>query len=296
MNTAHDFLTMEWIQKVNFSLPANVGLQVDMLRLDLIHPMISGNKWLKLHYWLEKFRKGNFSGILTLGGPWSNHLHASGYACLMETIPMKALVKGYAGMENAMLTDLQLWGCNVEFVNRQQFFDITFAQQIAKNENYLLIPMGGEGPEGEAGVMAWFNQLSLKNYDYIFCSVGTGTTLSGIAKSHISCNNLIGVDPGTGDKGLVESVSQLNEDITGKIVTLEKGGEKMGKLAPEMVEFMQEWFAQTGIPLDFVYTAPMCKTFVKMAELGQLLPGSRVLLVHTGGLQGNRSFVALPVE
>jgi 1-aminocyclopropane-1-carboxylate deaminase/D-cysteine desulfhydrase-like pyridoxal-dependent ACC family enzyme len=294
MNTAHDFLTMEWIQKVNFSLPANIGLQVDMLRLDLIHPMISGNKWLKLHYWLEKFRAGNYNGILTPGGPWSNHLHACGYACHKENIPMKALVKGYAGMDNAMLGDLQLWGCKVEFVNRKQFFDTTYAEQIAKKENYLLIPMGGEGPEGEAGVISWFNQLPHSYYDYIFCSVGTGTTLSGIAKSNISCKNLIGMNPGTGDKSAEESVSQLNEDITGKMVTVEKGGDKMGKLTLEILAFMQEWLAQTGIPLDFVYTAPMCKTFVKMAASGQLLPESRVLLVHTGGLQGNRSFANTP--
>ncbi len=296
MNTAHDFLTMEWIQKVNFSLPANVGLQVDMLRLDLIHPMISGNKWLKLHYWLEKFRVGNYSGILTLGGPWSNHLHACAYACFQEKIPMKALVKGYAGLENAMVQDLKLWGCTHKFINRQHFFDTTFAEQIAEKENYLLIPMGGEGPEGEAGVIDWFNQLPLPDYDYIFCSVGTGTTLSGIAKSNISCKNLIGVDPGTNDKNLPERVSALNNICGGKRVSIEKGGDKMGKLTADISNFMQDWLAQTGIPLDFVYTAPMCKTFVKMAELGQLLPGSRVLLVHTGGLQGNRSFAALPVE
>jgi 1-aminocyclopropane-1-carboxylate deaminase len=295
MITAHDFLTMEWIQKVNFSMPANVGLQVEMLRLDLIHPQISGNKWLKLHYWLEKFGAGKYSGILTLGGPWSNHLHACGYACHKENIPMKALVKGYTGMENAMLSDLQLWGCNVEFVTRQQFFDITYAEQIAKKENYLLIPMGGEGPEGEAGVISWFHQLPHSYYDYIFCSVGTGTTLSGIAKSNLSCKNLIGVDPGTGDKNLMEKISGL-DDFNSKRISLEKGGDKMGMLTPEISAFMQEWLAKTGIPLDFVYTAPMCKTFVKMAESGQLMPGSRVLLVHTGGLQGNRSFANLPVE
>jgi 1-aminocyclopropane-1-carboxylate deaminase len=296
MNTPHDFLTMDWLQKINFSLPADAALEVDMLRLDLIHPLISGNKWLKLHDWLTKFRRGNYNGILTLGGPWSNHLHACGYACFKENIHMTALVKGYEGMENAMLSDLRNWGCTIEFISRKHYFDTNYAEKIAEKENLLLIPMGGEGPEGEAGVMAWFNQLPMKHYDYIFCSVGTGTTLSGMAKSHISCNHLIGVDPGTGDRSLSERISTLNENSSSKIISLENGGGKMGRLTPEISGFMDDWFAQTGIHLDFVYTAPMCKFFVKMALLRQLKQGCRVLLVHTGGLQGNRSFAKLPVE
>ena len=294
MNTAHDFLASDWLQKVNLNYPGTSGIQMEMLRLDLIHPLISGNKWLKLHYWLKKFREGNYSGILTLGGPWSNHLHACGYACFQEKIPMMAFIKGYAGMNNAMLQDLIRWGCTHKFINRHQFFDNTFAEQIAEKENYLLIPMGGNGQEGEAGVIDWFNQLPLPYYDYIFCSVGTGTTLAGIAKSTISCKKLIGVDPGTGDKNLPERVLRLNNIIGGKRVSLENGGDKMGKRTSESSAFMQEWLAQTGIPLDFVYTAPMCKTFVKMAEAGQLVQGSSVLLVHTGGLQGNRSFANTP--
>jgi 1-aminocyclopropane-1-carboxylate deaminase/D-cysteine desulfhydrase-like pyridoxal-dependent ACC family enzyme len=294
MEKGNDFLTKQWLQKVSLPYLAATEISTYMLRLDLIHPLVSGNKWLKLHDWLKKFESRRFSGILTAGGPWSNHLHACGYACHLHQIPMVALIKGNPTIKNAMLNDLQSWNCTIEFVTRDFFYNKSYATEKAASMDYLYIPMGGEGEEGTAGVQEWFNNLPLPHFDYIFCSVGTGTTLKGIAQSNMSFNNLLAIDPGTGDKNLAIAIENINIALKTQKITTIVAGKKMGKLSAETEQVIRYWYEQTGIALDLVYTAPMCHIFQKMAVLQQLPKGCSVLLIHTGGLQGNRSFGHLP--
>jgi 1-aminocyclopropane-1-carboxylate deaminase/D-cysteine desulfhydrase-like pyridoxal-dependent ACC family enzyme len=285
----NDFLRRGWVHPVKHPLLDQYPVSTDILRLDRIHPQISGNKWLKLDYWLQKFRQGNYKGILTAGGPWSNHLHACAFACFENGIPMKALVKGHEAISNAMLDDLLTWKVSLRFVNRGLFYQKDHWENYASENNLLFIPMGGDGPEGVAGVTRWLNQLPLGTYDEIFCSVGTGTTLEGIAVSNLQYSQLTGTEPGTGDKKLEDKIAAINQHLPGKTIRLLPSGERMGKLTPDIQFFMQDWFHKTGIMADFVYTAPMFKLFLEMVTKNAFTPGSRVLLIHTGGLQGNRS-------
>lgn len=285
----NDYLKQEWIHQVRHPILKQHVIASDILRLDRIHPQISGNKWLKLDHWLQKFRQGNYKGILTAGGPWSNHLHACAFACFENGIPMEALVKGHEGMNNAMLDDLLNWKVSLRFVNRGLFYQKEHWEKYALENNLLFIPMGGDGPEGVAGVTHWMNQLPLGDYDEIFCSVGTGTTLEGIAASNLRFLQLTGADPGTGDEKLAGKIAALNQHLPGKTIRLLQSGKRMGILTPDIQHFMQDWFHKTGIMADFVYTAPMFKLFLEMVAKNEFNPDSRVLLIHTGGLQGNRS-------
>ena len=52
------------------------GLEVFIKRDDLIHPIISGNKWRKLKYVLQQARTENKNHLVTFGGAYSNHLLA----------------------------------------------------------------------------------------------------------------------------------------------------------------------------------------------------------------------------
>lgn len=296
IDTANDILTERWLQKISLDILRQKGLDVIMLRLDKIHPLISGNKWLKLDYWLKKFKAGNYRGILTAGGPWSNHLHACAYACFLEKISMTALVKGNSSSTNAMLNDMNTWGVEVKFIHKNDFYNPEYGYALALQQNDLFIPMGGHGPEGENGVKEWFNKQQLPHFDFILCPAGTGTTLSGIAQSNQSFHELWGMDPGTGDPKLPQMIDNLKQPIHHGKVKWVKAGKRMGKLAPELETFIQDWYRETAIPLDFVYTAPMCQTFLKLFNDGQFEIGSSVLLIHTGGLQGNRSNEKLPVD
>jgi 1-aminocyclopropane-1-carboxylate deaminase len=251
--------------------------------------MISGNKLLKLKGWLEKYDQGRCEGIITAGGPWSNHLHACAYACMLLNVPMKAIIKSNPNIQNPMIGDLRKWNVAIEFVNRADFYNDTYWQNTALEQNGLWIPMGGDGAAGEAGVTAFMNELPLPAYDYILTPVGTATTLSGIARSKLSFKKLLGFDPGTGDKLLDHKVNELNaNDLSGEVrlITLKN---KFGKLSTALFDCMKDWNLKTGITLDFVYTAPMCKAFVEMLEQDFFPEGSKILIVHTGGVQGNRS-------
>jgi 1-aminocyclopropane-1-carboxylate deaminase len=289
----NDYLKRGWMHPVKHPLLFQHHIATDILRLDRIHPQISGNKWLKLHHWMEKFRDGNYKGILTAGGPWSNHLHACGFACKLAGIKMHALVKGYEGMQNPMLDDLRNWNVPMRFAGRTEFYDRVAQENYALQNELLLIPMGGDGPEGVNGVKDFFDLLPLDEYDFVFCSVGTGTTLAGIAASKHAFSNIIGTDPGTGDRNLSAQIATLQEKYPRKKISLLSSGNKMGKPGDEMVRFMNDWFHKTGIPLDMVYTAPMCKLLLEMGNAGEFEQGERALLVHTGGLQGNRSVQGL---
>ncbi len=285
----NDFLRQEWIHRVHHPLLQAHGVVTDMLRLDRIHPFISGNKWLKLDYWMQRYQSGNYRGILTAGGPWSNHLHACAFACAQSGIPMQALVKGYAGMHTAMLQDLNDWNVQVRFTNRNAFYNRAAHEDYAGQHQLLYIPMGGDGHEGMQGVTSFFNRLPLEYYDLVCCAAGTGTTLAGIAASKHAFPQLTGYDPGTGDSRLTDRIRELLQACPSRQINLVHAGEKLGKPAAGLLIFLNSWQQQTGILLDVVYTGPMCRHFLEEVQSGKLTAGYRVLLVHTGGLQGNRS-------
>ncbi len=286
---ANDYLTGPWLQTLYSPGWEAQNLLVDMLRLDLIHPQISGNKWLKLEGWLTEFEKGSYQGIITTGGPWSNHLHACGYACHINSIPLKVVVKSTSGTSNPMLNDLEGWGVEQIPVNRALFFNSEYWKDYAQQHNFLWIPMGGEGMEGEQGITRWMNELPLEPYDYIFTAVGTATTLAGIAKSRLNFQHLIGVDPGTGDKELLNKMQEIQAEVPQKNIELIKCANRFGKLTEPIREIIYTWKTDHQVPLDFVYTAPLCLEFTQMVRNKKIETGSRTLLIHSGGLQGNRS-------
>ena len=53
--------------------------KVDLLRLDLLHPIVSGNKFYKLRYYIELAIENGTSTIASFGGPYSNHIVALAY-------------------------------------------------------------------------------------------------------------------------------------------------------------------------------------------------------------------------
>lgn len=271
----------------------HAGVQAGMLRLDSIHPLVSGNKWLKLAHWARLYQQGSYRGILTKGGPWSNHLYACAAWCHSVGIPLHAIVKAAPGTRTPTLDDVVRMGGQLTFVHRQAYYaEDTWAQQAAE-QALLYIPMGGDGPGGMAGVQSWLQQApGLHNYTTIMVSVGTGTTLLGIAHSGLPFTRLIGIDPGTGDTQLFDKIrSRAGAEATR--LQLQRYPGKFGKGKEARLAFILHWHALTGIVLDWVYTAPMCMQFEQMLAQRQFEPGERVLLVHTGGLQGNRSQEAL---
>lgn len=295
-NTLQQPASFKLLQTLSHPLFTRQSLTVQVLRTDLLHPFISGNKWMKLQPWLQKAKSAGFDKIITKGGPWSNHVHAAAYACQQEQLSFTAVIKAKDGMLTQTLADVLKWSGNIIYTQNNLYKNEAHWQQLASQQNVLYIPMGGEGPEGVQGVTDFFNTLSTPayDYDYVICSVGTGTTLMGIAASNLPYKQLVGANPGISDPHYADIVSNLQQQLPAKSFAIkeDKALGKFGKWPAFLPEKMNDWLARWHLPTDIVYTAKMLYQFEQWLAEGYFENGSHILLVHTGGLQGNRSLPA----
>jgi 1-aminocyclopropane-1-carboxylate deaminase len=272
---------------------------VHMLRLDALHPLISGNKWFKLKYNLEQAH-GNT--LVTLGGPWSNHLHAVAAACKWYAIPCIGIIRGEKGEQlSVTLQDCVDLGMELQFVSRSLYKDLDAAAQglstfppAYTNPNYYWIPSGGFNEAGVQGAGSILENVSWQDYTHILLPVGTGTTLAGILKATSQATKpieIIGISALKGAFDIEDKVRQqvFLEDRPFQILhDYHWGG--FAKTPLPLVAFMNTFYEQSGIPTDRVYTSKMVFALQDLLQKDTIPSGSRVLMIHTGGLQGNRSF------
>ncbi|MDA3614072.1 pyridoxal-phosphate dependent enzyme [Polluticaenibacter yanchengensis] len=279
------------LKRIEDPLFNEYNLEVDVFLGYRLHPVISGNKYMKLHFWMEKARQMNVNHIITKGGPYSNHLHATAFACKESGWQFTAVVKANEHTKSPTLNDLKNWHANCVYVNRAAYYNEEKWENYSKELNALYIPMGGEGEEGMDGVKKFFNEQLFQPYDYLVCSIGTGTTIKGIAGSNLKAGNLIGVQPGIKNydtERLVNDIKKIKPEISVKIIE-DKTLRPFGQFPGFLLDEMNNWYLQWEIPTDVVYTAKMFRVLMLQIAAGRIKSGSRLLLIHTGGLQGNRS-------
>jgi 1-aminocyclopropane-1-carboxylate deaminase/D-cysteine desulfhydrase-like pyridoxal-dependent ACC family enzyme len=272
-------------------------LQVDVLRLDKIHPEISGNKWFKLKYYLEKARRANKQKLISFGGAYSNHLLALAVAAKTNGFSSIGIIRGE---EPALLSHTMIitkeYGMELRFHSRRDYNQkkkSAALQDWDENDpDALMIPEGGEGLEGILGAEEILPRVPHNLYSHICCAVGTGTTLAGVINSAGPNQKIIGVSvlKGTRDfeplnlswlknPSAIQNVQMIHADHFGGYA----------KYTETLIDFMNRVFAESGIPTDFVYTGKLLYSVDRMASMQAFPAGSRILVLHTGGLQGNRS-------
>ena len=298
------------IKSLNRSLPVHsarpswlsgTGVEIDVLRLDLLHPDISGNKWFKLKHNIAEAQRQGINTVLSFGGAWSNHIHAlsaAGHHLGLKTI---GVIRGerVANLSNT-LRDAENWGMQLQFITRKQYREKhqnEFRSELLQTlglpaEKVWWVPEGGNNALGAKGCQEILaaGQINPDDYQHIWLACGTGATLAGIACS--AGKTLVTGIP------VLKGGDYLGEDITHytfghssnwRLLTeYHCGG--YAKTTPELLEFIQNVEQETGIPLDPVYTGKAMLALKKTIEAGEIPVGSRVLMVHTGGLQGKRGF------
>jgi 1-aminocyclopropane-1-carboxylate deaminase/D-cysteine desulfhydrase-like pyridoxal-dependent ACC family enzyme len=276
------------IQRISDPVFKAAGIEVSVLRLDLLHPVISGNKWMKLLPWLNLVKENNMRGILTKGGPFSNHIHAASYAAFRENIACTLVIKAKNGMMTPTLEDVAAWNANIIYAPDDYDKDEKWVK-LATVEQLFMIPMGGEGPEAAKSVKSFLEELKLAPADHIICPVGTGTTLAGIAATPIFRKSLTGINPGINNdyENLVQAI-QENNNIPVSVIH-HPILKKFGKWPEFLPALMNEWYGKWQLPTDIVYTAKMFYVLFEMIKENRFRKGDSIMLVHTGGLQGNRS-------
>lgn len=266
-------------------------LTLHIKRDDLIHPFISGNKWRKLKHILEDALRQQKTHLVTFGGAWSNHLLATACAGAKFGFKTTAFVRGES-VANPNLSLCALFGMELQFVDRSAYRDKSelFNHHFGSDDQAYFIDEGGYAVAGAQGCGDIVNELS-DEYDHIFCAAGTGTTLAGLATALAtkkSNTQLHGVPVLASGEFIRDRVAGLSTDAVAASCTLHTdyhfGG--YAKTKPELIRFVKDFCAHTGILIEPVYTGKLCYAVFDLAQNGYFARGNKILIVHTGGLMG----------
>lgn len=294
------FINKNLVTVDEVSLPsfAMAGIRADVLRLDKIDPVISGNKWFKLRYYLEEAVRNQAPGVFTLGGAWSNHLAAVAAAAKKAGLRSAAFVRGEKTvLLSPTLISAGSLGMELNWLSRDTYRKINLEENIpplpGKYSDYLYIPEGGRGEMGIEGSKEIIDLVQPGDYTDLICAVGTGTMLSGFVRSDFP-GRITGIsvlkiaDPQHSGFGELlkewQKMKQVNLNFDYHF-----GG--YAKKTPELIAFMNRLYGDTGISTDFVYTAKLFYAVNELAVKHYFPPGSRLLIIHSGGLQGNASLL-----
>jgi len=277
------------------------GVELWLKRDDLLHPIISGNKWRKLKYILDHALSLNTRKIISMGGAYSNHLHALAYVGKLLGIKTEAKIRGERPEKlNPTLSDLIDWGMTVEFVSRSEY------RQLRNYKAYDSLPEMQSGeywlPEGGAttlalqGVVELVAELTM-DYDVLCAPCGTATTLAGVISSVPDNKQVLGFSALKGASFLTADVHQMlqNESILNNdwFINLDYHFGGFAKVSPTLLDFISNFEKTHGIKLEPIYTGKMLYGIYALIKQGFFKPGQIIVAVHTGGLQGNRGIKTL---
>jgi 1-aminocyclopropane-1-carboxylate deaminase len=285
------------LTQVNDPWLARYAVELWIKRDDLIHPVISGNKWRKLKYILQHALSVNADTIISMGGAYSNHLHALAFAGQQLGLKTVGLVRGEAPPHiSPTLQDLHAWGMALRFIPRNDY------RQLRHYKHWQALPGLSSGqywlPEGGAvelalqGVAELVTEINQPNA--VLCvPCGTGTTLAGIIANSTPHNTVLGFSALKGADFLNTEVQHLLPSNTHKnwSINLDYHCGGFGKITPDLLDFMQRFENTAGIALDPIYTGKMVLGIYDLIAQGYFQAGQRIIAIHTGGLQGKRPLV-----
>lgn len=285
-------------QTLDHPLLEEKGVELAIKRLDLIHPLISGNKFFKLKYNLEEAVNKGYKSILTFGGAYSNHIQASAAATKLFGLNSIGLIRGEETLPlNPTLDFAQSQGMKIEYVNRADYRrknETEFLDELKKKyPNCFIIPEGGTNSLAIQGTAEILEEGD-KDYSDIILSIGTGGTFSGILKSLQPNQKALGISSLKGsfiNKEISELLkkNQILANGEWEINTAYHFG-GYAKYNQVLIDFIWEFYESFGIVLDPIYTGKMMFGIWDLIKKDQFLKGSKVLAIHTGGLQGNFGF------
>ena len=281
-NVTTQTIDASWLKAKNITL--------DVLRLDKIHPVISGNKWFKLKYYLEDFIQTGLNELGTFGGAYSNHIVATAFAALSINKKSIGVIRGEKPLQlSHTLLKAQEYGMQLHFVSRQDFND---KESIKKQHpDIYWIDEGGYGNLGAIGAAEILSlATNFHQYTHIVCATGTGTMLAGICRAALPHQKIIGISVLKNNVSINNEVSKLTSNTFTIMHDFHFGG--YAKHPSSLIDFMKEIWQDHHLPTDIVYTS---KTFyaIRQLVLNLFFPEcSKILMIHSGGLQGNLSLPA----
>ncbi len=267
------------------------GIQVDVKRDDLLHPIISGNKWRKLKYLLLSIEAQGYKQVATMGGGYSNFAHVLSYICYLLGWQCDLTIRAFPEQPlTPTLIDCKYWGANIHYVNRESFRALRTKPPCLSADKFW-IPEGGLHQLSILGMQEILMELN-RQYDYIVVATATGTSIAGLiegARCYQPKAKIIGVSVLNNAQQQRKDITQLigNNDIDWTVIEgYEFGG--FAKSKPKMNQFMNEFEQRFGIPLEPIYNAKSFFAVTDLISKGYFRNNTHILLIHCGGLQGAR--------
>lgn len=267
-------------------------VHLSVLREDLIHPQVSGNKYRKLKYNLKEAKALEYHQLLTFGGAFSNHIAATAAAGRTLGFETIGIIRGeeLAGNSslNPTLKFAQDCGMYLHFISRDEYRtkdSDEFLEKIQKKfGRFYLIPEGGTNALAIKGCEEILGEHT-KDYDVICLSVGTGGTLAGIINAALPHQHVIGFSALNGNfqKNTIEPF--IHKKTSYEIIDDYCFG-GYAKIDLDLIRFINNFYINTNIPLDPIYTGKMMYGILDLERKGLWNENNRILAVHTGGLQG----------
>ncbi|HRP33486.1 MAG TPA: pyridoxal-phosphate dependent enzyme [Agriterribacter sp.] len=284
------------IDSIENQLTLQKRLHLAILRLDKIHPIVSGNKWFKLQYYLREATEKGYQTLLTFGGAYSNHIAATAYAAKAHGFNAIGVIRGEQPQQwSHTLQEASAQGMQLTFLPRNEFAQIkrnASAKWIEQRFGKVYaIPEGGYGKLGKHGAADILRIADTSIYTHFVSAVGTGTTVAGILQASGANQHVSGISVMKNNFGLADEIQKLSDSPElpefRLIHDYHFGG--YARYSTELLDFMNNFYRTTHIPLDFVYTAKMMFGVFDLIRNDYYPPGSVILAIHTGGLQGNES-------
>lgn len=297
------------LQPLYHPLFKQYNVQVFVKRDDNIHPIISGNKWRKLKYNLVHIQQNkHIKGVLSFGGSYSNHIHAFAFACFQQGIPCVGIIRGeqnYA--DNFTLSWAKHWGMKLHFVDRKTYrrrHDSDYLLELQQSyPNYFIVPEGGSNElaiDGVAEIMTELNQQI--EYDTLITPTGSGGTLAGLITGDYinnqgvhSLHKLLGIAVLKEADYLVDEIKKLASKQAQQhnnwqlLTNFHRGG--YAKFSPDDAQRILEFNQISGVNFEPVYSGKMILAVLELLEQGYFKSGERIVLLHTGGIQGTGGMI-----
>jgi len=293
---------LEWLQ---LDWLTRAGIEVAILRLDQIDPLISGNKWFKLIEHLKAADRAGAQGIISLGGAHSNHLHALAAAGKRLGFETVGLLRGHP-QQTPTVTDLQAFGMHLHWLGyggyRARHDPGFWEPWQAQYPNLHAVPEGGGGLAGALGckvlkqqVSSQLSTLGWSDYHGWWLACGTGTTLAGLVLAEAGAHPVYGALAVPEDHGVAPQVEAIMQEAgvaaAGyELLDASRGG--FAKVDEQLLEFIEITQRRSGIPLEPLYTGKALLALKERIEARGFESGTRLIFVHTGGLQGRRGFIS----
>ncbi len=282
------------IQEIQHPKLKDARLRLLIKREDLNHPLVTGNKWWKLKYNLEEAEQLQKKTILTFGGAFSNHIYSTAAAAHELNLKSIGIIRGEETLPlNPTLSFASKMNMKLHYVDRETYRTKDSPEFIEYLQNtfgdFYMIPEGGSNELAVKGINEFSKQLDV-NFDYLCCPVGTGGTLAGLISGLDTQKQIIGFSSLKGGDFLKQEVEQYvgTDKSNWRIETsFHFGG--YGKQTQSLLDFIRSFETQHHIPLEQVYTGKMMLGIFDLIQKNYFRPGSTILAIHTGGLQGRSS-------